>query len=137
MLVAAASAFSQCTFRIKERNPIHRTLFSMACLIVTVQAAGLVYHWLGGHAGHVSTMAIAKPLVGAATTYFLFNTLTVATAIALSVKQPLFKVWNENFLWSAPSYFVGAGAAAAVAWIMNLPNQWVAAARRSLAAPLT
>ena len=31
MLVAAASAFSQCTFRIKERNPIHRTLFSMAC----------------------------------------------------------------------------------------------------------
>ena len=40
MIVAAASAFSQCTFRIKERNPIHRTLFSMACLVVTVQAAG-------------------------------------------------------------------------------------------------
>src|SRR4051794_31818384 len=48
MVVAAASAFSQCTFRIKERNPIHRTLFSMACLVVTVQAAGLVYHWTGG-----------------------------------------------------------------------------------------
>ena len=29
-------------------------------------------------------MAVFKPLVGAATTYFLFNTLTVATAIALS-----------------------------------------------------
>src|ERR1041385_2868966 len=51
MIVAAASAFSQCTFRIKERNPIHRTLFSMACLIVTVQAAGFVYHWLGGQPG--------------------------------------------------------------------------------------
>ena len=45
MIVAAASAFSQCTFRIKERNPIHRTLFSMACLIVTVQAAGADLHW--------------------------------------------------------------------------------------------
>ena len=54
MLVAAASAFSQCTFRIKERNPIHRTLFSMACLIVTVQAAGLVYRWLGGQPGVVN-----------------------------------------------------------------------------------
>jgi diguanylate cyclase (GGDEF)-like protein/putative nucleotidyltransferase with HDIG domain len=135
MLVAAASAFSQCTFRIKERNPIHRTLFSMACLIVTVQAAGIAYRWLGGAPGQVSTVAIAKPLVGAATVYFLFNTLTVATAIALSVKQSLLKVWNENFLWSAPSYFVGAGAAAGVSWIMSLQQQWVTVLP-FLAAPL-
>ena len=125
MVVAAASAFSQCTFRIKERNPIHRTLFSMACLVVTVQAAGLVYLWLGGHPGEINLATLAKPLVGAATAYFLFNTLTVATAIALSTKQPLFKVWNENFLWSAPSYFVGAGAAAAVSWMMSgISGQW-------------
>src|SRR6188768_1058175 len=43
MIVAAVSAFSQCTFRIKERNPLHRTLFSMACLVLTVQAAGWAY----------------------------------------------------------------------------------------------
>ncbi len=48
MIVAAASAYSQCTFRIKERNPLHRTLFSMACLVITVQAAGAAYHLLGG-----------------------------------------------------------------------------------------
>jgi hypothetical protein len=124
MIVAAASAFSQCTFRIKERNPIHRTLFSMACLIVTVQAAGHVYTWMGGHPGTVTSVAVFKPLVGAATAYFLFNTLTVATAIALSVKQPLFTVWQENFLWSAPSYFVGALAAAGVAWILSLNPKW-------------
>src|SRR5207237_9814830 len=57
-------------------------------------------------------------------TYFLFNTLTVATAIALSTRQPLIRVWNENFLWSAPSYFVGAGAAAGVTWLSGLSNQW-------------
>ena len=125
MVVAAASAFSQCTFRIKERNPIHRTLFSMACLVVTVQAAGLVYLWLGGRPGEINLATLAKPLVGAATAYFLFNTLTVATAIALSTRQPLFKVWNENFLWSAPSYFVGAGAAAAVSLTMSgISGQW-------------
>src|SRR5215208_4970723 len=85
MLVAAASAWSQCTFRIKERNPIHRTLFSMACLIITVQAAGTVYDWLGGTAGTITSLAIATPLLGAATAYFVFNTFTVASAIALSV----------------------------------------------------
>src|SRR5215213_3459486 len=57
MIVAAASAWSQCTFRIKEHNPIHRTLFSMACLIVTVQAAGFVFHRLGGHAGTITSIA--------------------------------------------------------------------------------
>jgi len=126
MVVAAASAFSQCTFRIKERNPIHRTLFSMACLVVTVQAAGLVFHWMRGVPGVISALAIAKPLLGAATAYFVFNTFTVATAIALSMRQPVLKVWHENFLWSAPSYFVGALVAALAGWMTNLPNQWIA-----------
>ncbi len=126
MIVAAASAFSQCTFRIKERNPIYRTLFSMACLVVTVQAAGAVYVWLGGVPGIMDVSTLAKPLVGAATTYFLINTLTIATAIALSTRQAVIKVWNENFLWSAPSYFVGAGAAAAATWIVGISGHWLA-----------
>jgi diguanylate cyclase (GGDEF)-like protein/putative nucleotidyltransferase with HDIG domain len=124
MIVAAASAFSQCTFRIKERNPIHRTLFSMSCLVITVQAAGVVYHWMGGHPGVITSVEIAKPLIGAATAYFVFNTFTVATAIALSMRQRLLKVWHENFLWSAPSYFVGAAAAALAAWLLGLQNSW-------------
>jgi diguanylate cyclase (GGDEF)-like protein/putative nucleotidyltransferase with HDIG domain len=126
MVVAAASAFSQCTFRIKERNPIYRTLFSMACLVVTVQAAGAVYLWLGGMPGALEVRSLAKPLVGAATTYFLLNTLTIATAIALSTHNSMVKVWNENFLWSAPSYFVGAGAAAAATWVVNISGHWLA-----------
>ena len=85
----------------------------MACLIVTVQAAGRVYIWLGGVPGQFDPWTLAKPLVGAATTYFVINTVMVATAIALSTRQPILNIWNENFLWSAPSYFVGAGAAAA------------------------
>jgi diguanylate cyclase (GGDEF)-like protein/putative nucleotidyltransferase with HDIG domain len=126
MVVAAASAWSQCTFRIKERNPIHRTLFSMACLIVTVQIAGHVYIWLGGVPGQMDFETIAKPLVGAATAYFLFNTFTIATAIALSSRQPVVRVWNENFLWSAPSYFVGALAASGATWLSELSNVWLA-----------
>jgi diguanylate cyclase (GGDEF)-like protein/putative nucleotidyltransferase with HDIG domain len=125
MIVAAASAYSQCTFRIKEPNPKHRTLFSMACLVITVQAAGAAYYLLGGEAGQLSA-TLPKALVGAATTYFVVNTLAIATAIALSTRQPIVKVWNENFLWSAPSYFVGAGAAAVAAWMVGSSGQWIA-----------
>src|SRR4051794_12044080 len=112
MVVAAASAYSQCTFRIKERNPTYRTLFSMACLVLTVQAAGRIYRLLGGMPGSFDWPRVPQPLVGAATTYFVINTFAIATAIALTTRQSMFKIWNENFLWSAPSYFVGAGVAA-------------------------
>jgi diguanylate cyclase (GGDEF)-like protein/putative nucleotidyltransferase with HDIG domain len=126
MIVAAVSAWSQCTFRIKETNPAFRTLFSMGCLVITVQAAGRIYMWLGGVPGEFSPWALPKPLVGAATAYFIINTAMVASAIALSTRQPVLKVWNENFLWSAPSYFVGAGAAAAAVGVLNLVSiRWL------------
>jgi diguanylate cyclase (GGDEF)-like protein/putative nucleotidyltransferase with HDIG domain len=136
MWVAATSAWSQCTFRTQARSPIHRTLFSMASLVLTVKATGLIYAWLGGPPpgssisvfdfSSGSELQIAKPLVGAATAYFICNTAFVATAISLSTRQQIFKVWNENFLWSAPSYFVGALASAVAASVIARGGYWMA-----------
>jgi diguanylate cyclase (GGDEF)-like protein/putative nucleotidyltransferase with HDIG domain len=129
MLVGATSAWSQCTYRVEKRAPLYRTLFSMAALVVTVKATGLVYTWLGGPppgaAFHLAT--IPRPLVGAATIYFIANTAFIATAISLSNQQSIVRVWKENFLWSAPSYFVGALAAALGAWVIQLGGYWMAA----------
>src|SRR3989454_6276348 len=128
MLVAAASAWSQCTFRTKSHAAAYRTLFSMASLVLTVKAAGLVYVWLGGRppSEPFSLLTIPKPLVGAATAYFVCNTALIATAIGLSTRQSIPRVWNENFLWSAPSYFVGAGAAAVAASVIDRGGYWMA-----------
>src|SRR3989441_9011613 len=127
MLVAAGSAFSQCNLNRKEgqRNPLYRTLFSAASLVITVHVAGLVFHMLGGTPSH-TPLTVARPLVGAATVYFLLNTGLVATAIALSTRSGLVSTWHNNFLWSAPSYFVGAGTAAAAAWFVEHAGFWVA-----------
>src|SRR5262245_12337602 len=128
MLVAAVSTWAQCTFRTQVRSTPYRTLFSMASLVLTVKAAGIAYTWLGGPPpGQSFTMlTIAKPLVGAATTYFIGNTLLIATAISLSTQQPIGRAWNENFLWSAPSYFVGAVAAAGGAAVIERGGYWMA-----------
>ncbi|MBI4486738.1 MAG: HD-GYP domain-containing protein, partial [Acidobacteria bacterium] len=126
MLVAAGSAFSQCYLNAKGRNPLHRTLFSMASLVITVQAAGLAFHLLG-YRGPGSPLAdVARPLVGAATVYFLLNTGLVATAIALSTRERIVTTWHTNFLWSAPSYFVGAGTAALAAKYIEHAGYWIA-----------
>jgi diguanylate cyclase (GGDEF)-like protein/putative nucleotidyltransferase with HDIG domain len=127
MIVAAASAWSQCTFRTQSRSAPYRTLFSMASLVLTVKAAGWAYAVLGGtSAVPFTVLSITRPLVGAATTYFVFNTLLIATAIGLSTRQPIFKVWNENFVWSAPSYFVGALASAVAASVIDRGGYWMA-----------
>jgi diguanylate cyclase (GGDEF)-like protein/putative nucleotidyltransferase with HDIG domain len=135
MIVAAVSAWSQCTFRTESRTAPFRTAFSMASLVLTVKAAGVVYALLGGvtATSGLSLLTIPKPLVGAATTYFVFNTLLIATAIGLSTRQSIARIWNENFLWSAPSYFVGAGAAAIAASVIDQGGYWWASL---VAAPL-
>jgi diguanylate cyclase (GGDEF)-like protein/putative nucleotidyltransferase with HDIG domain len=44
----------------------------------------------------------------------------------LSTNQSLTRVWNQNFLWSAPSYFFGAGAAAVAAAVVERGGYWMA-----------
>src|SRR5204862_137502 len=83
---APEGAWSQCTSRMNTRTPPYRTLYSMASLVLTVKAAGVVYMALGGTAPGepFSLWTVPKPLVGSATTYFVCNTAFIATAIGLS-----------------------------------------------------
>jgi diguanylate cyclase (GGDEF)-like protein/putative nucleotidyltransferase with HDIG domain len=127
MLVAAGSAFSQCQLNKKERNPLYRTLFSMASLIVTVQGAGAASGWLVAVSAGDPLTAVARPLLGAATAYFLLNTGLIATAIALSTRNNIAKIWQQNFLWSAPSYFAGALVAGLGAMFVRSAGYWLAA----------
>src|SRR2546422_4172141 len=124
MLVAAGSAFSQCKLNRKGRNPLHRTLFSTASLIITVQGAGWAYMMLNDPASTDPMTAMARPLVGAARAYFVLNTGLVAGAIALSSRQSIGATWQTNFLWSAPSYFVGALTAEFAAWFVRHASYW-------------
>jgi diguanylate cyclase (GGDEF)-like protein len=135
MLVAVASAWSQCTLWTRTRTRAYQTIFSMAALAITVQLAGLTYAALGGLTGDLggALTEIARPVVGAAIVYFVSNTLLVATAIALSTDQSVLKLWHNSFLWSTPSYFVGAAVAVGGAWAIMDATFWAALL---LAAPL-
>jgi diguanylate cyclase (GGDEF)-like protein/putative nucleotidyltransferase with HDIG domain len=115
--IAAVSAWAQCTVRAGERNPLHRVVFSIASLVVTVSVAGLPLATIMG-ADPSSVAALARAAALVAPLYFFANSALVAAAIALSTRQPVGRVWHRNFLWSAPSYLVGAAlaAVATTAW---------------------
>jgi diguanylate cyclase (GGDEF)-like protein/putative nucleotidyltransferase with HDIG domain len=109
--IGAVGAWSQCTLHAGGRNPLHRIVFSIGSLTLTVWLGGLPIGLLLGSgapglAALIRTAAIVAPL------YFFVNTALVAAAIALAARQPVSRVWHRNFLWSAPSYLAGAVLAA-------------------------
>jgi diguanylate cyclase (GGDEF)-like protein/PAS domain S-box-containing protein len=125
VVVAAASAVAQSTVNVRKGNPPYRTLFNIAAIVLTIESAGLVFRWIGGDAGDLGWPQIAIPVLAAATAYYLANTASVSIAVALTSRQHLLRVWNDNFLWCAPSYFVGAGVALIGATIVNDASQWL------------
>jgi diguanylate cyclase (GGDEF)-like protein/putative nucleotidyltransferase with HDIG domain len=123
MLIAVTSGWSQCTFRMQERNPAYKTLFSMATLAVSVAAAGATYTGLGGTYGSLPSSPL-QPLMAAAMIYFLVNSFAVAAAFALSRGHGVFRVWHDNFLWAISSYVVGTIAAGIAVEVFNSAGQW-------------
>jgi len=101
--IALASGWSQCTFKMRESNPWHQTVFSMAALTVTVAAAGATDVGVRNAFPGVLPAQFGAAML-AATVYFLLNSLLVAGAISLSTRQNPLAVWRRNFLWSSPTY---------------------------------
>jgi len=126
VIVAAAGAFTQCTYKIRQPYPWYRTIFSVAAEVLTMGATGAVYVWLGGTTGGFDLTALAKPLVGAITTYFLLNTSLIAGAIALSTGRGFVNVWRNDFLWSGVTFMVAGSVGALAAVVIDRGDHWMA-----------
>jgi signal transduction histidine kinase/CheY-like chemotaxis protein len=126
VLIDVAGAWTQCTFNVKHRYPLYRTVFSVCAESITMIATGAVYGWLGGSHVALDESTLPKPLVGAIVTYFVVNTGLVATAIGLSLGRSPATVWRDEFLWSGVSYMVAGTAGAAAAVVIADGNHWKA-----------
>jgi PAS domain S-box-containing protein len=123
MIIAALSGWTQST--LNSSNPSwYRTMFNMACLAITVQAAGQVYVRLGT-AIPTDPLHTIVPVAAMAATYFLVNSVPVATAVALTTGRAPVAVWRESFSGTAANYFVGAGAAAVIAAVVERSGAWL------------
>ena len=126
VLVAVAGAFTQCSYKVRQRYPVYRTVFSISGEAMAMGATGIVYAWLGGSTGPFDIMTLARPLVGAVATYFVVDTGIVAGAIALSTERRAMDVWREDFLWSGVTFMVAGSAGAVAAVVIDRGEHWVA-----------
>lgn len=123
-VIAAVGVWTQCTVNVKRRYPVYRTLFSIAAEVITMTTTGFAYERLGGSHGPFDLALLMKPLVGAIATYFAVNTGLVAGAIGLSTRRPLWRVWREDFFWSAASFMVAGSAGAMAAVVVSRGEHW-------------
>ena len=125
MVVGATGGWVQSTVNAGKGNPRYRTLFNMSVVVLTIEASGQVFRWLGGSAS-AELPTLAVPLMGMTTTYFLVNTAAIALAVALSTNQSAWRIWKSDFASSAPNYVLGAGAAALMVAVTSTWGAWLA-----------
>ena len=109
MVIAAVGVMVQCTVRVQQAQPAYRAAFSMASIVIAVQAAGWGWTLLGGSTTDPSFSGFVVPLSGAAIAYFAVNTALVAGAIAVTTAMSAARQWYREFFWSAPAYFLAVG----------------------------
>jgi len=119
MVIATCGVLVQCLVGVKTPQPIVRVAFSVAAVVISIQVSGYVWTQLGGNIGQMGMVTTIGPMSAAASVYFIINSILVAFAIALTASTSPVRTWRQEFLWSAPSYFLSATVGTMVAIILS------------------
>ena len=113
MLIAAAGVLTQCTINVRRPQPWYRAAFSVASVVLSVQAAGWMWSVLGG-ASDSTILASLMPLGAASVLYFGVNTGLIAVAVGLANGVAPLRFWQKNFVGTLPAYLLAAAIASSL-----------------------
>src|SRR5499425_394577 len=105
---------TQCFYRDRPRTV--QVVFNTCATSIAIGLAYIVYHVTFFHVQNNPAVL----LVATASTYFVANTLPVATIISLTERKSLRHIWSDCYFWSFPYYLVGAGVAGLVTWLNKI-----------------
>jgi serine phosphatase RsbU (regulator of sigma subunit) len=117
MIVGAVSTLFSCLY--PKRQPAYQLAFNLALNALESGAGGLLFLALNGGALHLEPLRSLPAVVAATLAFYLINTGSVAAVIALCTGQKAPALWKETFLWTAPSFFAGAGVSTAALLLLG------------------
>lgn len=97
-LIEALSTFFSEVFI--QRRPAVKIAFNVPLLIVTVGIAGLVYESFGPYWTSLETPRFLVPLFFCGIVYYIVNTASISTVIALSDGKNPLRIWKQNYMWT-------------------------------------
>lgn len=112
ILVGLCGVFVQCAFPPKKFIP-HHLAFNLGMIVLTIEMASAGYYGVvrGTHTGP------ADQFIGAliaSLLYYLGSSVCVSMIVALSGRKSIFRIWHDNFLYTAPSFIL----AGLLAWVV-------------------
>jgi len=111
LALGCIAILTQCFYRDRPRAV--QVVFNTCATSIAIGLAYIVYHVTFFHVQNNPAVL----LVATASTYFVANTLPVATIISLTERKSLRHIWSDCYFWSFPYYLVGAGVAGLVSWL--------------------
>ncbi len=115
LVLGITAAVVQCYWRATKRLHVIHFLFNLSQVAIAITGA----YWTYRACFFLLHGRTAIALLLATLTYFLLNTLPVATVVSLVEEKPIVKKWRESYAWPFPYYLIGA----AIAGIIQLVNR--------------
>ena len=104
---------------MQPKQPWHQFGFNMAVSVLGTALTGIAFVALNHDTLHLDFSVSVPALCIASLVFFFVNTVAVASVICLHTDEPIFTFWRENFMWTAPSFFIGAAVSTAASAVVE------------------
>jgi len=104
ILVGVCGVFVQSIFP-PRKFVLHQLIFNLGMIVLTIWMAGTAYYGVVGdfHAAGIDRLIGA---LIASIIYYLGSSIFVSMIVGLSSNKSIFRLWHDNFLYTAPSFVV-------------------------------
>lgn len=119
VLLGAAEGIFAGLRASKSKRPV-TILFNAAAVACAVAATGHALRAIFGEPVNLPNErwpVMATAIGTMALVQYATHTWLVAIGLAIKTKQPIWRAWHRNYLWSSITYFVGAATAGAIVWL--------------------
>jgi putative nucleotidyltransferase with HDIG domain len=117
MVLAAVATVVQCFWHARNRLSFIHFAFNLAQLALAITASYWTYILLFSHVFHSKA---PLPLLVASIVFFLFNSIPVATVVALAENISIIDKWDRSYSWTFPYYLIGAAIAGLIQFVNRL-----------------
>jgi diguanylate cyclase (GGDEF)-like protein/putative nucleotidyltransferase with HDIG domain len=104
VLVGACGVIVQCTIPRRKFIP-HHLIFNLGMIVVTLSLASWGYYAVVRNPHAAGIDRLIGSLI-ASILYYFGSSVCVSIIVGLSGKKSIFRVWHDNFLYTAPSFVV-------------------------------
>lgn len=118
IIVGIAGTLGACLLR-KKRLTAAKILFNVFSTTIALFAAGFTLNIISDDIHQLSNENFIGAVLLATFIFYLTNTFLVTGIVALIEIRPFFSLWNEKFVWTAPSYFAGSSFAVGIAFLIS------------------